>query len=490
MMTTEANGVTATEHTCWRRSRLLKSSILAALLLALVLSLTTGCGSQRTNVSDLLGLWEGKLEYPGLELRIAFRITEAEDNQLQAVLLRPDQTDEAVEATKVVLDGSHLRMEFKDLPAFFEGDFDQKSKQIEGEWTQGERTLTTTLASVKEVSHLARPQTPIPPYPYIEEDVGFVNENAGAHLAGTLTLPNDAERVPAVVLISGAGAQDRDGTILAHRPFRVIADYLTRRGVAVLRYDDRGVGASTGDRMQATSANYADDALAGVEFLRNYPGIDPHKVGLLGHSEGGTIAMLAAAASPSVAFIVMLGTPGLPGMEYNLQFEESTGRALGQDDEQLAAKRAFQERVLKVVSSATDLEKARRQLQGIYSEIPGVSDAQVSATIDHILSPWFRFNLSFDPSKTLQQVHCPVLAIFGELDVQVPPEGNLEAIRAALEMAGNPSYRVVKMPQLNHFFQTAETGSPLEYGEIEETISAQVLELLYDWIREQTGSDG
>jgi len=309
------------------------------------------------------------------------------------------------------------------------------------------------------------------------------------HLAGTVTLPNDAEQVPAVVLISGAGAQDRDGTILAHRPFRVMADYLTRRGVAVLRYDDRGVGASTGDRMQATSADYADDALAGVEFLRNYPGIDPQKVGLLGHSEGGTIAMLAAAASPSVAFIVMLGTPGLPGMEYNLQFEESTGRALGQNDEQLAAKRAFQERVLKIVSSATDLEKARRQLQEIYSEIPGVSDAQVSATIDHILSPWFRFNLSFDPSKTLQQVRCPVLAIFGELDVQVPPERNLEAIRSTLKRAGNPSYRVVKMAQLNHFFQTAKTGSPLEYGEIEETISPQVLELIYDWIREQMGSD-
>ena len=460
---------------------------LAVSFLVLTVILVAGCGSQHASTSDLLGLWEGRLEYPGLELRIAFRILEGENGELRAVLLRPDQTDAEVQATDVVLDGLHLRMEFEDLSAVFEGDFDRKNKRIEGEWRQGERTLSTTLASVEEVLRRPRPQTPIPPYPYVEEEVEFVNEKAGAYLAGTLTLPKGAKQVPALVLISGAGAQDRDATILAHRPFRVLADYLTRCGFAVLRYDDRGAGASTGDRTQATSADYADDALTGVEFLRSHPGIDPQSVGLVGHSEGGTIAMLAAAASPSVAFIVMMGTPGLPGIEYNQQFEESTGRALGQTEEQLAAKCAFQKRVLGVVSGATDLEKARSELREIYRELPGVPEARVNATIDHLLSPWFRFNLSLDPSDTLQQVRCPVLAIFGELDVQVPPEGNLEAIRSALEKAGNPRYRVVEIPQLNHFFQTAKTGSPLEYGEIEETISPKVLELIYNWIAEPTG---
>lgn len=449
-----------------------------------------GCGPEHAAVSEITGLWEGVLEYPGLEMRIAFRISSTENGDLHVALLRPDQTDAEAQASGVVIDGSRLRMEFEDLDAVFEGRLEQETVQINGEWRQGSRTWNIALRNVPEVSSRPRPQTPIPPYPYVEEEVEFANGEANARLSGTLTLPDNVGVFPAVILVSGAGAQDRDGTILQHRPFRVIADFLTRRGIAVLRFDDRGAGASTGDRRQATSADYADDVLAGVQFLRDHPNIDPQKIGLLGHSEGGTIAMLAASASLSVAFIVMMGTPGLPGIEYNLQFEESTGRALGQTDEQLAAKRAFQERVLAIVSGLTDLDEARVQLREIYQEIPNVSDAQVDATIDHLLSSWFHFGLAHDPSATLQQVHCSVLAIFGELDMQVPPEGNLGAIRTALERADNPSYRVIEMPQLNHFFQTAETGSPLEYGEIEETISPRVLELIHDWISEQTGADG
>jgi pimeloyl-ACP methyl ester carboxylesterase len=455
-----------------------------ALLLALSAVAIFASGCERENIE---GIWQGTLKYPGLELRIAFRFSAMPDGELQASMMRPDESEMEIPVSRAVLDGSNLQLEVASVKGYFEGEYQAREGIIQGQWKQGQRSQTLILKRVSEIVKPARSQTPIPPYPYHEEDVTFVNREVDIELAGTLTWPREEHPCPAAILIPGVGAHDRDYFILGHRPFLVLSDYLTRRGIAVLRFDERGVGASKGDRSQATSEDYARDVMAGIDFLKTRKEINPHLIGLIGHSEGGTIASLAAAKSPDVAYIVMMGSPGLPGVEYNYQYEESMGRALGLSEEAIAAKRAFQERVLNVVLQERDYAVAEEELHRIYQEFdPNITDMQEKTAVRRLLSPWFLFNVTHDPGATLRAVRCPVLAVIGEKDLHVPPDGNIEAIGHALEAGGNRDYMVEELPGLNHFFQTAETGAPLEYGKIEETISPIVLELVGVWILEHT----
>ena len=443
-----------------------------------------GCDSDAEDES-LRGIWEGSLRYPGFESRIVFVITPKPDGTFDAAMLRPDQSDDQTRVSEVVFTNSRVRLQVDRVGGCFDGLLKAQGKTMEGQWQQGRWSQPLILKKVLAVAAPRRPQTPVPPFPYDEQDVTFVNTEADANLAGTLTLPRTGGPYPAVILIPGGGAHDRDYVILQHRPFLVLADHLTRHGIAVLRFDERGVGESTGDRSQATSEDFAGDVLAGWSFLRTLASIDPNRIGLIGHSEGGTIAALAAAQRPDVAFIVMMGSPGLPGKQYNLQFEESTARSLGQSEEAVAARVRFQERVLSVVIEEQDRAVAEARLRHLYRELsPSMPPAQIEGGLKRLLSPWFNFNVTHDPGATLSTVRCPVLAVIGEKDVQVPPEGNLEAIRQALQAGGNNRHRVEELPGLNHFFQTCATGSPVEYGRIEETISPAVLSLLSNWILE------
>ncbi len=443
-----------------------------------------GCDSDSEDES-LRGIWEGSLRYPGFESRIVFVIKPMPDGTFDATMLRPDQSDEAVRVSEVIFTNSRVRLQVDRVNGHFDGVLKVQGKTIEGQWQQGRWSQPLVLRKVSVVAAPRRPQTPVPPFPYDEQDVTFVNTGADARLAGTLTLPRTGGPRPAVILIPGGGAHDRDYSILRHRPFLVLADHLTRHGIAVLRFDERGVGASTGDRSQATSEDFAEDVLAGWSFLRTLEGIDPNRVGLIGHSEGGTIGALAAAQRPGVAFIVMMGSPGLPGKQYNLQFEESTARALGQSEEAVVARVRFQERVLAVIVEEQDPAVAEARLRHLYRELsPSMPQTQIENGLKRLLSPWFRFNVTNDPGSALRAVQCPVLAVIGAKDVQVPPEGNLEAIRQALQTGDNDNYRVEELPGLNHFFQTCATGSPVEYGNIEETMSPTVLSLLCNWILE------
>lgn len=457
-----------------------------AIALSALVIFASGCEK-----GSIEGTWQGTLKYPGLELRIAFRFSAMPDGKLQASMMRPGESEMEIPVSGITLKGSDLQLEVASVNGYFEGEYQAKEGIIRGQWKQGQRTQPLILERVSEIAKPARPQTPIPPYPYNEEDVTFVNREANIELAGTLTWPKEEHSCPAVILIPGVGAHDRDYFILGHRPFLVISDYLTRRGIAVLRFDERGVGASEGDRSQATSEDYARDVMAGINFLKTRKEINPHLIGLIGHSEGGTIASLAAAGSSDVAYIVMMGSPGLPGVEYNYQYEESISRALELSEEAIAAKRAFQERALDVVLHEKDYAAAEEKLRRIYQEFdPHISDMQEKAAVKRLLSPWFRFNVTHDPGTTLRAIKCPVLAVIGEKDVHVPPDRNIEAIRDALETGDNRDYRVEQLPGLNHFFQTAETGAPLGYGKIEETISPIVLELVGDWVLEHVKGRG
>ncbi len=340
-----------------------------------------------------------------------------------------------------------------------------------------------------------RPQDPAEPIPYREELVRF--QSGDDQLSGTLTLPRGTDPVAAVVLLSGSGPDGRDYLVSGHYPFWVLADYLTRLGIAVLRFDDRGVGESEGDFASLTTADLAADALAAVEFLKSRPEIDAGRIGLIGHSDGAGGAALAAATSDDVAFIVMLGGLGVTGEEHLLLQTETTWRALGVSDARIAWQVEVQQGLIEVLKSSADpvllqarmdayvaevnagLTPERLAALGLPPEFPGLTGVVGSVA-------WLQYLISYDPRAALLNVDCPVLALNGDRDVIVSSTENLAAIEQALADGGNPDYSVVELPGLNHFFQTCEVGIPAEYVWIEETISPAVLELLSDWIVSHT----
>lgn len=337
-----------------------------------------------------------------------------------------------------------------------------------------------------------RPQEPTKPYPYREEEVAYENKKAGVKLAGTLTLPRSDGPFPAVLLITGSGPQDRDATVAGHRPFLVLADYLTRRGVAVLRMDDRGAGGSTGSVMESTTAAFAEDVLLGVEYLKARQEINPRQIGLIGHSEGGTIAPLAASRSTGIAFIVLMAGPGLVGEKLVHLQRESIARAGGVPEDKIARTRAVEQKMLAVVKGEKDNSAAEKKLREIVgqamSEAAGVriSGAVVEAQFKTMLSPWYRFFITYDPVPTLKKVKCPVLALTGERDLQVPPNENLPLIAKALAAGGNSDFTIMKLPRLNHLLQTCQSGTFAEYSKLEETIAPIALETIVDWILRRT----
>lgn len=434
--------------------------------------------------SDIDGTWMGSLDTGTIKLRIVFHIVNTEDG-LTATLDSPDQGAKGLPVTSVTRDGAALKMEAKQLGGVFEGKIAADRSLIEGTWTQGGANLPLVLKPVKDQSELERkrPQNPTKPYPYREEEVSYENKVQNVTLAATLTLPQGKGPFPGVLLITGSGPQDRNESLLGHKPFLVLSDYLTRKEIAVLRADDRGTGKSTGNFATATTADFATDAEAGIAYLKTRSEIDPHRIGLIGHSEGGIIAPMVAARNPDVAFIVMMAGSGVPGdqiLPAQLQAIEEAG---GKSHEEAAKDAAHEREVLTLVETEKDeavLEKELREK--ISGEEP---EPQIGAQIKTLTSPWFRYFLTYDPATALRKVTCPVLAINGEKDTQVPPKQNLPAIRTALEQGGNKHFEADELPGLNHLFQTAKTGSPAEYAQIEETISPVALDRMASWILKQ-----
>ena len=315
---------------------------------------------------------------------------------------------------------------------------------------------------------------------------------------GLMHQPNG--RMLTLLLITGSGPQDRNGAMLGHKPFLVWADYLTRRGIAVLRVDDRGVGGSTGDGSfdKVTSENFAEDVLAGIAFLKTRKEINPKQIGLIGHSEGGITAPLVAAKSKDVAFIVLIAGPGLTAEEGFSNQVAATAKACGTSDEAVAWNRRLMRQMFSILKEEKDNAVADKKIRELRAKMLaemseeqrkkyGIPQDAMESVIKLMLTPWFRFYIRYDPRATLKKVRVPVLAITGERDLQVVPAGeNLAAIAEALKAGGNKDYTVVELPRLNHLFQTSETGSPTEYGRIGETISPAVLELVGDWIVKRT----
>jgi pimeloyl-ACP methyl ester carboxylesterase len=316
-------------------------------------------------------------------------------------------------------------------------------------------------------------------------------------IAGTLTIPKGDGPFPAVLLIAGSGPQNRDEALFGHKPFLVLADYLTRHGIAVLRVDKRGIGKSTGDAEAATTHDFAADATKGVQFLKSRKEIDPKHIGLLGHSEGGLIAPMVAAESPSdVAFVVLLAAPGVPCDQLMFAQEAAVARAAGVPEDAIASSLDLNKRVFDVVMHEKDRDQAEKKVRELLNQhlstlTPEQREAMggkafIDAQLRMVLSPWFRDFLSTDPKPTLMKVKCAVLALNGGKDTQVVAEQNIPAIKAALAESGNKDVTVMELPNLNHLFQTCKTGSPSEYGRIEETMSPEVLQTVAEWITSHT----
>jgi len=437
------------------------------------------------------GIWVGTISIGGVDIRIVLKIVARPDGSLAATMDSPDQGAKDIPVDTVKVAGVRLQFEMKSIQGTYDGTFNAATKEIEGTWKQG-IPLPLKLKRVDKAPELARPQEPKRPFPYLEEDVSYENKKAGITLAGTLTKPQGGGSFPAVILITGSGAQDRNEAIFGHKPFMVIADSLTRRGLAVLRVDDRGVGGSKGNLSSSTSEDLAGDVLAGIDYLKSRPDVDAHRIGLIGHSEGGIIAPMVAAQSPEVVFIVLLAGTGISGEQILYEQGELITRAEGASEEDIAKSLDIQKKSFAAVKEAKDLKAIEEKLKPILAEgyrtLPEEQkktlreDLWIKQQIQVLTSPWFRFFLTYDPKPTLARVKCPVLALGGSMDLQVPAEENLKAIGEALKGSGNPNYMVQVLPGLNHLFQTAQTGSVSEYGKIEETFSPQVLKIIGEWI--------
>lgn len=439
--------------------------------------------------NEIVGNWQGKLEVmPGNELTIVFRISEA-DGGLTAMMDSPDQGATDIHVSSVSYLDRTLVLECNSIRGRYEGTM-QENRTIKGTWSQAGRDYELVLAMVdKPAEPVKRPQEPVEPFPYDATDVEFRNDKAGVKLAGTLTTPKAEGKYPAVVLISGSGAQDRNEMVFGHKPFLVLADHLTRKGIAVLRYDDRGVGGSTGDPSNATSESFAGDVMAAVEFLKTQDKVDPARIGLIGHSEGGIIAPVVANRTKDVSFIVLLGAPGVPGTELLYLQGEKLRRAAGQSEEQVQAGRKLQEKLFKIaLSDKLESQKRKEMTAEIKAVVEDKSlgedltDEGIEAQVSMMVSRWMKFFLSHDPGPVLRKVKVPVLAVTGELDLQAPPEQNLPKIESALARGGNPRFTTIELPGLNHMFQTAKTGLVQEYGRIEETFAPSALETVSGWI--------
>jgi pimeloyl-ACP methyl ester carboxylesterase len=471
--------------------------VFGLLVLGLAIGALASWAADAPAEKPIEGAWQGSLKTGALELRIVFHFAKDKQGKLAASMDSPDQGAKGLAIDAVTREGATIRLDARRIGASYEGKLDANGRAIKGQWKQSGQVFALDVARLDKAPDYRRPQDPQKPYPYRDEQVTYQNTAAGVKLAGTLTLPKSDRPAPAVLLLSGSGAQDRDESILGHRPFLVLADYLTRHGIAVLRSDDRGVGGSTGDSGAATTDDLAGDALAGVAYLKSRKEIDPRQIGLVGHSEGGMIAPLAAGRSADVAYIVLMAGTGVPGDQIVLHQGQRIARAQKADEKRIASARDLQEKIFAIIKSQPDAQSAERKITEALSESDAYATAptpeareavrsQVEAQTKVMLTPWFRYFISYDPRPALTKVRCPVLAICGEKDLQVDPKQNLPPISAALAEAGNSDVTVVELPGLNHLFQHCQTGSPAEYGKIDETFASEALSLVAQWIAQRT----
>ena len=446
--------------------------------------------SSSVSAQDISGTWHGKLSIPTGSLTIVVHISQTEQGAYVTTLDSPDQGANGIKTQTTSFNDSTLIIQIPVIHASYKGKLNSDNT-INGTFTQG-MPLPLNLKK-GEASRPKRPQEPQPPFPYRSEEVTVRNERDGINLAGTLTLPETGTKFPAVVMVTGSGAQNRDEEIMGHKPFFVIADYLTRNGIAVLRCDDRGTAASQGTHATATNEDFATDTEAMVNYLRSRKEINAKKIGIIGHSAGGIIAFIVAKKDPSIAFVVSLAGAGVRGDSLMLKQVELISKSQGMPD---AVWQGMKPSIRNRYAILQQTDKTPEELQKeLYADVTKTMSPeqlkdlntiqQLSAQISSMTSPWYLHFMRYDPGQDLKKLKCPVLALNGKKDIQVDAVMNLTAIQKRITGNGNKNVTVKAYQNLNHLFQTCEKGTLTEYGQLEETINPEVLKDIIEWIRKQ-----
>ena len=429
--------------------------------------------------AQIEGYWKGQIDLGGQQLEMGFNI-KAVENGFSATLDVPAQGANDIPVDETTFQDNRLQMTMSALDASYSGEL--KGNIIEGEFTQRGMAFPLNLEKGVKETQQARPQDPKPPFNYRIEEVTFRNEKEGFDLTGTLTIPEGDGPFPTMVLVSGSGQQNRDEELMNHRPFWVIADYCARHGIAVLRYDDRGVDGSGGEVESATSLDFSYDAEAAFDFLRNQKLIDASRVGILGHSEGGIINFMVAARRPEVAFLVSLAGPAVNGVEVLKEQQKAILRASGMTEEAVEFSSNANAQLFEVVETSSSREEADSLLRQLVKGW-GYNEELTEQTVGQMASPWMYYFLKYDPTEAIVKTNCPALLLNGSKDLQVLASQNLPAYEKIITEHGKTNLTLREMPDLNHLFQHCETGSPNEYFTIDETISPEVLELIVEFVK-------
>lgn len=454
------------------------------------------CIANFIQAQGIRGQWNGALDIQGMTLTVVFNIEETEDG-FKTTMDSPDQGAKGLPTTSTEFSDNNLVIVADDLGMRYEAALSANGDTLEGTFTQGPMELLLTMTQKKkEVKTSMRAQDPTD-FPYDQEEVKFYNATDNIKLAGTLTTPSDKNYDQIVVLISGSGPQNRDEEVAMfnHRPFLVLSDYLTRNGVAVLRYDDRGVNESEGAQKGATSEDFARDVESAIQYIKSRTDLKDKKLGLVGHSEGGMIAPMVASKNDEVDFITLLAGPGTKIDELLLKQASLIGKTQGVPEDVLNANTQILSLVYDYIQENENMEKEELKAGVIRTFHDNLNifpkemleeiedkDQFIESQADIVIDDWFVFFLRNNPADYLSKVNCPVLAINGGLDLQVPADDNLNAIKAALTSAGNKNVTIKKFDNQNHLFQEAKTGAPSEYKEIEETFNEITLKYVTDWI--------
>lgn len=441
------------------------------------------------DTSGLYGVWEGTIEAGGASILLQFAIAPDETGDYQAKLTIPQQMTANLPCSSMTIDAEAVTIAFDYLGISLSLRMDnaQMPQRLTGIYRQGgEYPLTLDKTELDPLTFNRRPQDPIPPYPYISEDITFPQTIEQFTMAGTITRPADDKKHPAVVLISGSGSQNRNEELMNHRPFLVLADALTRAGYVVLRYDDRGYGLSGGNPLTATTLDIADDASAALDWLKEQPYVDVSRLFAIGHSEGGIIAPILATHREDLAGIVMLAGTGVPGRTISLYQSKAINMAAGIPEETADLLNSLSDRMFSIATDTSKTENQRMSelldvIQNSPEQVRPMMEAAV-AGLPQLFQPWQQTFLTLDPATYLRQVAIPVLVLNGNKDFQVPAELNIPAIKQAFEDGGHQDYKVIIYENLNHLFQPCETGMMNEYYQIETTIAPQVVSDIIQWM--------
>lgn len=458
-----------------------KYDLLKSLVLFVVLFFGTNASGQ-----DFSGTWQTRMRFMKYDFRLVIRLEE-QNGKWTGFMKSPDQSKDSFELEDLEINGDSISCGMSEMQASFSGAFVADSNAILGKWSQRGFKLPVKWLKGEEVDLLYnRPQRPRPPFPYHTEEVRIYNREGGDTLAGTFIRPTAKGKYPVVVLITGSGPEDRDETVFAHKPFLVLADHLARKGFAVLRCDDRGTGASTGNYASATVPDFASDVRAEVAFLRKRPDVDKKKIGLLGHSEGGIIAPMVAAADKKISFVILLAAPAIDFFDLLLAQDSLVAKASGSKQKEIDKLIRTNTKLFSILKSSKDSADAQQRIVE-FLDSTGASDQEIELSIKQLCATPMRFYVGYDPAIKLSKLKCPVLAMNGEKDIQVPSGLNLPKIEEVLRTANNRAFSTVELKGQNHLFQPCKKCSLEEYIQIDTTMDPVSMDTITDWLDQIVG---